>query len=159
MRLHPLWIVFSVPALFIACSAGGPGSTSTADPAVFGQSGPTIAPLGPGAPTGGGGQTTNPPRDTGVVLEDTGGGTDTNVAVDTGMSGNPVCSRPSKCSDTFIPATTCNDAISRCGAPATTFFTCLSNNQVCATDGTTDQAATIGACSAEGEAYNAACGT
>jgi len=159
MRLHPLAIFLSIPAIFLACSDGGPGSAqSPGGPSAFGQSGATVPALAPGGPASTG-EVPNPQVDSGQQQQDTGGGTDTKPATDTGGGGDPVCARPSKCSDTFIPPDICNAQITKCGSVARTYFTCLSDNQVCKTDGsnTTDAAATTAACSAEGEAYTAAC--
>jgi hypothetical protein len=160
MRLHPLYIFLSVPALFIACSSGGPGSAPPfGSPSAFGQNGATTPALGttPEAPKPGG-QTPDPPADTGTTPQDTGGGTDTRPPTDTGgTTGDPVCARPSKCSDTFIPADVCNMQITKCGSVARTYFTCLSDNQVCDGTGATDFTATTGACTEEGNAYTSAC--
>ena len=158
MRLHAKYLFASIPVVFLACSSGGPGSApSPGSVGAFGQPGAANPVLPVSA--GGGDQPDpgNPPVDSGTTQQDTGGGTDTRPVDTGGTTGDPVCARPSKCSDTFIPQDVCNMQITKCGSVARTYFTCLSDNQVCDGTGATDVAATTGACSAEGSAYTSAC--
>ena len=160
MRLHPLAIVLSIPAVFLACSSGGVGTVNlSADPSAYGQSGanvPALSPIG----TVSGGQTPEPePRDTGTQIQDTG-----TVVQDTGTrqdtSTGDLCSTPSKCSDPVIDPSACSSAIAdpTCGSQARTYIACLQTKQVCDSTGKTDLSATGAACSSEAAAYSACTG-
>lgn len=156
MRLHPLSILLSVPAIFLACSSGGPGAAPGGPtPNAYGSPGSTQPALVPNTPAPGGGQVEQPTVDSGTNNpRDTGSGADTNTVQDTNTGGD-LCSTPSKCSgDPAQDPTTCrtNVADPKCGTQWRTYYTCIVARQVCKTDGsnTTDPEATLAACSAEG---------
>jgi hypothetical protein len=148
MRLHPLSILISVPAIFLACSSGGQGSATVGPGAgAFGSPGastPALSPI-----TGGGAQTPDPEPgvDSGTQRQDTG-----TVVVDTGTkpdtaTGSP-CTAPSKCSDVMFEPATCETDVSdaTCGAQARAYYSCLVANQKCTAEGTTDFAAISTSC-------------
>jgi hypothetical protein len=160
MRLHPLTIVLSIPAIFLACSSGGPGSApSPGGSNAFGQPGATVPALSPITPSTGG-QTPEPefdsgnpqdtnPRDTGVV--DTGSTADT---------GGDICSKPSTCSADPAPdVTTCQTNLaSTCGSLWLSYYQCVDRNRTCTVDGVTDTAALSSACSSEISALSTCAG-
>jgi hypothetical protein len=156
MRLHPLTIVLSIPALFVACSSGGEGTPSLpSGPGVFSQPGASVPALAPGAPSVPGGQGPDvPPQDTGTTTQDTGGTVDTGSVQDTGSS---ECNSllTSTCSADGPPPTsqvdTCRSQLAgSCASQWRTLYQCVQARRVCdTTTNATDWTTTLGLCEAE----------